>query len=159
MRTKTEYSRPVWPATARRRAAAGPGRVARKGATLVEMVAATVLLMVVMSVSVQVLGWAAGQRRTAERRQWATQELANIMERLASEPWENLTAETVQAIHLSKQAGDVLPGGELHVELADQPGPPAAKRLQLELRWRNRAGEFDTPVRLTNWVYRRKGGA
>ena len=127
---------------------------ARRGVSLFEIVVATVLLGAVMTVSVQLLGWAAATRESAERRQWAVQEVANLMERLASRPWSELTPEAAAAESISDSARAMLRDAELKIAVTEPASEPAAKRVAIELRWRNRAGEFDSPVRLTTWICR-----
>jgi prepilin-type N-terminal cleavage/methylation domain-containing protein len=129
----------------------------RTGFTLTELLAATVVLAAVMVASVQVLGSLARQRRAAERRQWAMEEVANIMERLTVQPWDRLTTEHVQAFEISQAARAVLPDVALACEVLPEPGEHASKRITLELAWRDRAGEREKPVRLTAWIYRRGG--
>ena len=129
------------------------------GFTLLELSVAAVVLMLVMAITVQVLGWAAAERRAAERRRWAAQEAANVMERLTSRPWDSLTAEAAAAVELSPQARAVLPEGELAIEVTSQPGPPRAKRLIVAVRWQRPAGQPAASVRLTSWIYRPGGEA
>ncbi|HEX8202509.1 MAG TPA: prepilin-type N-terminal cleavage/methylation domain-containing protein, partial [Isosphaeraceae bacterium] len=56
----------------------------RRGFTLVEMAAAAAILMVAMTLTVQLVGWVATERRAAEQRTRAIQEAANLMERLTA---------------------------------------------------------------------------
>lgn len=130
-----------------------------RGFTLLELSVAGVLLAAAMVVSVQILGWIALERRAADRRQWATQEVSNVMEHLATRHWDDLTPETADGVQLSRQAQEVLPGAELHADVTSAQTEPGVRRITVELKWRNRAGEFDAPVRLTTWVYRRGGTA
>lgn len=118
-----------------------------------------VMLMIAMTLTMKVLGWVAAERRTWDRRQWASQEVANLMERLTARPYESVTSSTVEKIGLSPQARQRLPDAELNVEVGEN-GPAGgqdSKRIEVRLRWHNRAGEWDAPVRLVSWVYR--GGA
>src|SRR5438445_497746 len=56
--------------------------------TMIEVALTVFLLAIAMTATVQVLGWVAAERRAVERRQWAVQEVANVMERLTAEPWD-----------------------------------------------------------------------
>ncbi|MDR3638652.1 MAG: hypothetical protein P4L84_32905 [Isosphaeraceae bacterium] len=134
--------------------------VRRRGFTVFELAIAVILLSVAMTVTVQLLGAIALERRTVGRRELAAQEVANLMEHLTARPWANLTAESLKDALLSNEARQALPGAELKVgvEAADAPGGVPGKRVSIKLRWRNRAGEFDAPVRLTTWVYRSTAG-
>lgn len=125
----------------------------RRGYALLETVGGAVVLIVAVGVTVRMLGWVAAERRSAERRQWATHEAANAMERLAGRPWETLTAESVGAESLSPSALEILPGGRLGVALKED---GALKRLTVEVRWRGRSGADEAPVRLSAWVARGK---
>ena len=139
----------------------------RRGFTLLEVSVAGVLLAVLMAAAVQMLGWVAAERRALERRQWAMQEAANVMERITARPWESLSPDpdpdpdresgSLASVELSSHARDVLPEAELHVTVADEPEQPDAKRLVVVVRWQRRPGEPAAQVRLTSWVYRRGG--
>jgi Tfp pilus assembly protein PilV len=124
----------------------------RRGFTVFELGMAVMLLAVAMSVAVQVLGAVAQQRRAVQRRELAVQEVANLMERLTARPWERLADDAGQA-RLSDAAERSLPGAELKVAVEPADAPIVGKRVSIRLHWKNRAGEFDAPVRLTTWVY------
>ena len=126
----------------------------RRGFTLVELTLTVVLLTVAMTTVVQVLGWVATERRAIERRQWAIQEVANLMERLTAEPYDAVTADSARTLALSGSTAAKLPEPELTIEVAEARGE--AKRLAIRLTWRNRAGLRETPVRLTAWIYPRR---
>lgn len=130
-----------------------PRGLARRGLTLVEITIAVFLLAVSMILTVRVLGWVASERRAGERRQCATREAANVMERLAALPWERVTADTAKSLTFSDTARQSLPSGELDVTV-DEPAGSDAKRMSVRVRWRNRGGEWDAPVRLTAWKFR-----
>ena len=132
----------------------GPAR-SRRGFLLVEFAAAMLVLAVAMAVTVQILGWLAAERRSAERRQSAADEAANVLERLTLRPWDDLTPEAVRGVPLSDQARRVLPDGALSVQVAEAGKDVAMKRITVEVRWRDRAGGATKPVRLTAWVARR----
>jgi hypothetical protein len=119
---------------------------------------AAVMLMIAMTLTVKVLGWMGAERRASERRQWAAQEAANLMERITARPFEAVTAESVRELALSPQAQKLLPGAELKVDLTanDPAGGEGSQRIAIQVRWRNRAGEWDAPLRLTSWIYRRR---
>jgi len=128
----------------------------RRGFTLVEITIAVFLLAIAMALTAQVVGWLLSARRSSERRQWATREAAVVMERLSALPWGRLTADSVKDLPFSNQVGRELPRGELAVAVDEPPGA-GSKRLSIRIRWRNQAGEWDAPVRLTAWVHRNGG--
>jgi len=127
----------------------------RRGVTILEAIVAAGMLVGVMAICLQMLGAVAAQRRAAEIRQTAIRETANVMERLGSTPWDELTEQSVQGIHLSKEAGQGLPEGELKIDLTNPTDEPDAKRIAVSLRWKDRTGRFVLPVRLVAWRYRR----
>ena len=129
----------------------------RRAFTMVEVAITSLLLMIAMTVTLQVLGWVAAERRAVDRRQCAIRESANIMERLAARPWEELTAGALKDVKLSEPATRTLPGAELSVAAVDKTDSGGSKRLSLRLRWRNRAGGWEAPVRLSAWTYRGGG--
>jgi Tfp pilus assembly protein PilV len=128
----------------------------RRGSLLIELTVATAMLIIGMSLAVKVLGYAALQRRSAEQRQRALQEVANVMERITADPFDEVTPERARAMSISPSATSSLPGAELAVEVTpSQPGAGrSARRIAVRLRWRNRAGEWEAPVRLTTWIER-----
>jgi hypothetical protein len=68
-----------------------------------------------------------------------------------------LTTGAVRNLALSDVARQTLPGAELSVAAEENGEPIASKRLSLRLRWRNRAGGWEAPVRLSAWTYRPGG--
>jgi hypothetical protein len=126
---------------------------------MVELTLAVFLLAVAMTTTVQVLGWVATERRGVERRQCATLEVANLMERLTAEPYDRVTPKSARALNLSEETRRKLPQPELTVDVAEQDvGGHKEKRLAVRLRWRNRGGTWEAPVRLTTWIARGRSG-
>lgn len=125
----------------------------RRGFTLLEVSAAGAMLAVAMTLAVQALGAMAADRRALDRRREATQEAANVMERLAARPWDELTPEALGDAKPSPEARKALPGVTLKVAVAPQGD---LKRLAVEVRWHGQGGPAEVPVRLTSWVARRK---
>ena len=132
----------------------------RRGSLLAEVAMSGAMLMIAMTLTVKVLGWVGSQRKVWDRRQWAAQEAANLMERVTSRPFGDVTAESAKQLVLSPQARRLLPEAELKVEISenDQAGGAGSKRVALQLRWHNRSGEWDAPVRLVSWIYRGRPG-
>jgi prepilin-type N-terminal cleavage/methylation domain-containing protein len=127
----------------------------RRGFTLFEVAMAALMLGIAMTVTVQLAGWVAAERRSAGRRGRAVQEAANVMERLAALPWDRLTPETAADASLSPAARQALPGGELKADVAAHDEDGGSRRIRVQVRWRDRSGKFEAPVRLTSWVYHR----
>jgi Tfp pilus assembly protein PilV len=133
----------------------------RRGSLLVEVTIGTVLLAIIMTVTVQVLGFAAHERGAAERRQRALLEAGNLMERITAYSFDEVTAERVRRITLSESARQALAGAELAIDVAaiNHAADDAAKRISVRIRWHNRAGLWEGPVRLTSWINRRRAGS
>jgi hypothetical protein len=132
------------------------GPWARRGSLLAEVAMSGAMLMIAMALTVKVLGWVGVERKVWDRRQWAAQEAANAMEQITSKPFGDVSAETARKFSLSPEARRLLPDAELKVEVTenDQAGGAGSKRIALQLRWHNRSGEWDAPVRLVSWIYR-----
>jgi Tfp pilus assembly protein PilV len=130
----------------------------RRGYALVEVAISILIAMTAMVVMVKVLGWLGAERRSADRRGWAVQAASNVLERVAAEPFDRVTAETVKSIAAATGATKALPDAAWEIDVADEPDKPvASKRVGLSLRWKERSGGWSSPVRLTSWVFR-KGG-
>jgi hypothetical protein len=119
---------------------------------------ASVLLVIGMTLTVQVLGFVAAQRRSGERRQHAVLEAGNLMERITGYPYPDVSADLARKMTLSPGARQVLPDPELKIDITERQldGGRFAKRIAIRLCWRNRAGQWDAPVRLTSWIERRR---
>jgi hypothetical protein len=129
-------------------------RARRSGFLLAEVLISVILLAVAMTLAVKLVGWVALEQRAAQRRERALWEASNLLERLSARPWEELSPEAARALALSPAALQALPGAELKVEVTDQDRPLPARRLQVEIRWRDRSGGFEAPIRLATWVNR-----
>jgi hypothetical protein len=123
---------------------------------VLELAVSVLVLLAAMSVTVKVLGWFGNERRAADRRQWAVQAASNVLERVASEPFDRVTAERTREIAAATGAAKVLPGAAWDVAVEDDRDLPVpARRVYVQLRWEERTGGWGSPVRLTTWVYRR----
>lgn len=135
-------------------------RRVRRGSLLIETAIAALMLSLAMGLVTKVLAAVATERRAWDRRQVALSEVAGVMERLCARPYEALVAGQVSGVSPSKVAAKLLPRAQLRGEVVEDPaGGMGSKRLVVEMRWRNRAGDWDAPVRMTTWLHRRKGGA
>jgi len=119
---------------------------------IIELAVASVLLMVMMSISIELLATAVTQRRAAADQQLATQEAANLMERLAAMPFTDLQSEKVRDLPLSPE-GKQLRGVKSDVTITNVDGPPAAAQVVVSIRWEDRDGQLLAPVRLVAWRY------
>ena len=126
----------------------------RRGLTLVELCATCALLAAAIPLSIAALGAVAGQRRGVELRQKAIETADNLLERLAAEPFDSLSAQRLAEFAKAAAPDRVLPGGELKFALAELPAPPAGKRIDVELSWQPGAARVRQRVRLSGWAFR-----
>lgn len=133
-----------------------PGRT---GFTLLEVVAASIVLGALMVATLQMLAWQNVQRRVLDTRQVALAEASRILDRLTWESWDRLTPERVQLESFSAKAASSFNSAALKITLTESnEGQLQAKRLQVEISW-PRAQAGLRPVRLVAWRYRQRTGA
>jgi prepilin-type N-terminal cleavage/methylation domain-containing protein len=125
-----------------------------RGYTLLEMMTAMLVLGTATATIVPLAGWAQAQRRAAESRQIAVLEASNIIERISARPWDDVTPEAAAKEKLSPSAARALREPVLKVNVAAVKDDPVGKRVSLEIRWKNREGDYVSPVRLTRFLYR-----
>jgi hypothetical protein len=118
----------------------------------------SVLLVIMMVLTLKVLGWVALQRRGVERREQAVLEVANLMERVTARPYDAVTPGLARELTETARAAESLPDADLRIDIAEsQPGAGrSAKRIAIQLLWRDQSGEWAAPVRLTSWIERRR---
>jgi hypothetical protein len=128
----------------------------RPGFTMVEVTLSVFLLAIAMTTTVQIAGTMARERRSVERRSWALHEVANLMERLTAKPWDELTSDSARdaSRSLVEAIRRKLPGGELSIAVEETHDGIAEKRVAIQLRWRDRVGVWERPVRLNAWIAR-----
>lgn len=125
-----------------------------RGMTLVELCAACSLLAVAIPLTVAALGAVAQQRRGLELRQRAIETADNLLERMTSERWEDLSSDRLAEVKELAQTDSGLPDAELKIALVEQSGPPVSKRIEVELSWRPGAARVRQQVQLSGWVFR-----
>ena len=125
----------------------------QRGAILVEVGVALVVLSVAMILVAQLLAALGTQHRRAEQNALARQEAANLMERLFATPWAELSPQAAAQLTLSEQCGLRLPDARLTARVVSSDGPPDGKQLTIEIAWTVRQGEHPRGVRLTAWRY------
>jgi hypothetical protein len=124
----------------------------RRGSMLVELLAAAVLLAAAGAISVELAAAVGAGRRALADRQLASQEAANLMERLAAMPVEDLTSEAAHTLPLSAE-GRRLSGAKAAIETTEVDGPPRAIRVAVSIQWEDRNGNTIAPIRLVAWRY------
>ncbi len=128
--------------------------VKRKGFSLLELVVAAIVLAAILAVVLKFYAAMVAGELAARHRDAAAREAANVLERLWQWPFEQLTAEKARQLRLGEEAREGLPGGELAVEIREPDKDPGAKRIVVEVRWRERPDAPPTPVRLVAWRFR-----
>jgi type II secretory pathway pseudopilin PulG len=130
----------------------------RGGFSLVEVIVSTVLLGTVTVTLAPLFGWITQQRRAADHRQMAVLEVANLTERIAAQEWHQVTNEGLAELTVSDSVQQALDTPKLETSVSLIPGPPEAKRIMVQLSWRDRGGNRVAPVTVVNWLHNRKGG-
>lgn len=126
----------------------------RAGLTILESLAAVVLVAMLLGVSLEMLSAVTAQGRVARQRELAVQEAANAMERVFARPWDALTKDRLKSVSLSSDARRLLPGAELTIDVVPSSEEPEAKQIAVCVRWRAGSGPVEKAVRLTAWRYR-----
>lgn len=127
----------------------------RSGFGLIEIAVTAVLIVVAMTVTVQVVGWMALERKAVGRRERAVQEAENLLERAVALPWRDLTAESAGKLRISPKTAEFLGKPTLKVDVSTIDDAPARKKVVVEIRWPDRSGQPEAPVRLVAWVHRK----
>jgi prepilin-type N-terminal cleavage/methylation domain-containing protein len=126
----------------------------RRGYSMIELLTAAALLATLLTVCVQLSGAASGEQRALRRRQAASNEAANVLERLSIRPWNELTDKNLAELPLSAAARQSVPEARLEVRVAEAAGQAGAKRISVLIRWPDRDGRSEQTVRLRAWRYR-----
>jgi hypothetical protein len=129
----------------------------RAGWLALEAVMSSLLAASALALGIHAAVLTGAERMESHRRHHARLEASNALEIMASLPWERITDATAATVHLSDGLKPSLPGGQLSIEIEDEPGTPPARRITAAVSWRGRSGQETGPVRLTTWVYAREG--
>ena len=124
----------------------------RGGFTLAELIIALLLLGTVTAALMPMLFAISAQRRASELRQRALIHAENLLDESLSRSGAEQTQEQLTRWLAQAEADEELPGLERTVAVRNDPDLPA-RQITLELRWRNRHGEFSPPLRLSGWSF------
>lgn len=124
-----------------------------RGFTIVELIAALILLGVVFTTSISMLIVVARERRGAEQRQFARQHAANLLERHSARGWSELAPGMQTLAPASTELQSLLPDLDQRVEVTELKQEFNSKLLTVTIRWRNLHGQPVAPVQLSAWVY------
>ena len=128
-----------------------PRRDQRRAFTIVELTVSLLILATALAAAAQLLAVTARHSLALERRALAAQEAANLMERIASRPFGEVTRQYVQSLSLSEEARRRLPDPQLQIEVTAETEQPPGKRILVEVQWRDRSGGWSAPIRLVAW--------
>ena len=126
----------------------------RRGFTLWETFVALLVLAALTTLCLQFFAAASDQRRQVFAQLTATQEAANLLERVEALGWNELTTASAAKLQLSAQARQTLPEGRVEMLVDGPSGTPPAKRVAASVRWRPQPGEPEREVRLVAWRYK-----
>jgi len=131
----------------------------RRGFGLVEMAVSGALFAAMVVIAAQLVGWIALDRKATARRERATRLVANVMERVLSRPWTEITTEPLAPLARSATEGKPNSAGSLTIEVAPAPALDGrgVKKITVEVRWPDRSKVAESPVRLIAWTFEPKG--
>jgi hypothetical protein len=112
----------------------------RRGISLFEFAAASVVLAVAMTLGVGVLAGGANARQNARNRELVLLQVGNLAERVRAAGFGVTPEQTAAWISELKSAAPGIPEAELSATIAESPGPPAYKVAVIRGRWRDRRG-------------------
>jgi Tfp pilus assembly protein PilV len=121
--------------------------------TLFELTVALFIVSTALVAIVQLVAMTASQRRTLDQRRIAELEVANQAERMALLPWEQASPEKLTTWEPSANLMTALPQAKCAVAVAEEAGPPVARRIRLKVTWTNPAGQEMQPAALTMWKF------
>jgi|SRR5579872_3449115 len=124
----------------------------RSGSLLLELIVAGALLAVVMAAAIPTLGSIMRQRLFNQQRQAAILEVGNLMERLMTLTFDELTPERAAQFELSQPLEAQL--AEPRLTITVDTDDDAAKHVLIQLAWQIGPGRAAPPVRLAAWNYR-----
>lgn len=127
----------------------------RRGVTLFELVVAMVLLGAVGSSFVPVLRRVEQMRRNIGRHELALQGFQNVLDEVASLPWDRVTQP--EAEQVLKSEAERLDGAEWTVTVTNLDAELPARRITVAVTWPTPAGDRTTPVSLTTIVHQPGG--
>ena len=128
-----------------------PSTTRRPGTMFVETAIGIALAIVVMLAVAQLVAVVAKQRREVAQRQLATQEVANVMERVMVLPWNELTTESATQFDISRVSADALNDPQLSIAISNVDDSLPTKLIEITLSWRDLANRRVEPVRLVAW--------
>lgn len=133
-----------------------PNQVRRiRGTITHEAIIAIVIATAAILGTAQTLAIISHQRRELGRREVANREAGNLLEEIASRPWDELTADNLSALTLSEECQQRLEQPNLNV-LVTPEANGAGKHIRVEIDWLTTRERRSEPLRLAAWRYPRE---
>ncbi len=127
-----------------------------RGFTILELVVASAMLALLLSLIAQTFGAVERHMRRTEHRAQAMRTLENLMEELLAEPWNRIDAERIAALPLPDDLFHRWPAAKLVGDVDASTDPVPAKRIALTLQ--TDPGARERPVTLTAWIFQAPEG-
>jgi type II secretory pathway pseudopilin PulG len=125
----------------------------RSGYILLEAILAAALLAVLMTVSLRMLSAISAQRRAAEQRAIALEEVANLMERALARPWNEISSQSASPSDVDDSLQRILPGAAATMTVEPSDDTLEGKHLHATITWKPAASRPDAAVTLHFWAY------
>jgi hypothetical protein len=125
----------------------------RRGVAIVEISAASLVLIMAIMLLAQLLYLVARQERASEARELAGRTAANELEAMLAEDWEELQIDEGIDVSPPEEVLRILRSATLKRQvLAGHDA--SSKQLRVELAWHDASGEPVSPVTLVAWKHR-----
>lgn len=125
----------------------------KNGFTVLEVSLALSILLAASVLLTQFLIASSQQRKLADQRRLALEEISNRLERVLAAKSDEVNADAIERQEFTPEVQEILPAAKLTASVADEPGPAGGKRVRLEISWEQN-GQRVTPLGLTAWKYR-----
>lgn len=126
----------------------------RHGLSLMEVTVSAVLVSVVLAAATQFVGALASGQRVAQRRAYALSTLDNVVEQVASQPWDQIAVDQPFEVELPTEVSQYLPGAQVRLLAADQSEPLVARRVTATIAWpRSKRLDATENLQITFWLY------
>lgn len=127
----------------------------RRGATMIEITVAMVVLLVFVVSVTKTLIAVQSQSRHNHRRLVAIQEAANVMERVFATPWDQLASDRFAELEASASAQTQLPNASVDIVIGEA-REPAGKHITVTIAWTStNAGQRES-TQLVAWRFQTK---
>ena len=120
----------------------------RRGSMFVETAVGVAVAAIAMIAIAQLVAVLARQRTEVAQQRLATQAAANVMERVMSLGWDELTAENLDGLELPPAVQRGLLDPELQIAVASADGALLQKQVEVRLDWRDQSGRRVAPIQL-----------